>query len=182
MDVPFYEISIVADESIHSAGHVGFAWGKSQVENAPTPLTLPCPHCDESLDTGSLASAFLTDAMMRNDADHAFNAIRILYAGGEAVKLLTGRRNLRGAASDYAQIQEVIDESLFYWSDTTRKAMLSALRFEASDLLRKNWMAVTALAEALLEQKSMSEADATKIVLMARKSKLLQAGRFYKVQ
>jgi hypothetical protein len=97
------------------------------------------------------------------------HAIRTLYGGGEAVKLLRRVRQRSALCwHDDENIAAVIEQYWPHYDVTTRGALCRYLRLSARATLRERWAEVKALADALLERKAISGDEARSILLEAR--------------
>jgi len=159
--------------AIHEAGHAVVTW---QLGLQVTKITIR-PDNQEgtfgSCQNKPIGKWFQPDVgVLLVDDSHwrmlrrAINEATIFLAGMEAEARVRGRRNLTGASSDMRNATELCQ----YFADDygpETNAMAEWLRIRARGIVNRNWESVEALANALLELKTLKGKEALRIMAVA---------------
>lgn len=98
-------------------------------------------------------------------------AIVTAYAGGEAERRHTGRRNARGSRSDDETAVDLACYVIADWEEELT-AFLRWLRIRSRNIVTvaQNWRAVEALAAALLDKGEVNVSEARDIIIRAMRA------------
>ncbi len=156
----------------HEAGHAVLYFNLKHVPAARSVTIVPAGDVLGSVEGALSAStpeelSILVEKIGDLELHHAIDHALTWLAGPEAERQLTGRYNHQAARSDY----ERLDGWLRSWCDEDQKetdAFARWLRIRCDRLVRVHWGEIKAVAEALLERKTLTGRQIARVIRAER--------------